>query len=71
MTRAGRRKEGRDMAEERIEDRPDDDTTGNMPRRHVSNEEPGPAPEDDVEGARRRFPGLAETEEDVEGHHKR
>jgi hypothetical protein len=56
------------MAEERIEDRPDDDTTGNMPRKRVSNEEPGPAPEDDVEGARRL---LGETEEDVQGHRRK
>jgi hypothetical protein len=55
------------MAEDRIEDRADDDSTGNMPQRRVSNEEPAPAPEDDVEGARRR---LGETEEDVEGHQK-
>jgi hypothetical protein len=63
MTRAGRRKEVGTMAEERIEDRPDD-TAGQL--RRVSAEEPQ-APEDDVEGARRkRF--LGETEEDVEGH---
>jgi hypothetical protein len=58
------------MAEDRIEDRADDDTEGNMPRR-VANEEPDPATEDDVDGAKRRPPGLAETEDDVEGHHKR
>jgi hypothetical protein len=54
------------MAEERIEDGPDDDAEGH--KRRVSNQEPDPAPEDDVEGARRRFPVLAETEDDAEGH---
>jgi hypothetical protein len=51
------------MAEERIEDGPDDDAEGH--KRRVSNQEPDPAPEDDVEGAKR---SLGETEEDVEGH---
>jgi hypothetical protein len=56
------------VAEERIEDRLDDDTAGQA--RRVSAEEPDRTPEDDVEGARRHH-RLGETEEDVEGHKRK